>query len=140
MSCRNQIPYKMVGAMPMDGLALGRPATMFAHEMPRLRNRDDSNGPGRPLRQTGHHRRVRQLPGVLVRSVRELLQLWGVHQSGTQLYLSLLPHARLHARYEAAAADARAAQKSRGASADGSSASFETRFRKAGIRNVPSRS
>src|SRR5205809_2642628 len=71
MSCRNQIPYKMVGAMPMDGLALGRPATMFAHEMPRLRNRDDSNGPGRPLRQTGHHRRVRQLPGVLVRSVRE---------------------------------------------------------------------
>src|SRR6266567_2097210 len=185
---------------------------MFAYELPRLRNRNVSHDAGWPLRQTGRHRCVRPLPGVLVRSFREpsalsrlhaeahevyrrtldtgeavasghaplsavrndaaagarltgkhavhllamrdrrrslhqlsrvlerkefhpsavaradqgvaaersvceLLQLRGLHQPGIQLRLSLLPLAHLYARYEAAAADARAATTSCRASA-----------------------
>src|SRR6266568_6022875 len=70
------------------------------------------------------------------RSVCELLQLRSLHQPGIQLRLSLLPLAHLHARYEAAAADAGAAQKSCRASADGSGTPYETRFRKVATGNL----
>src|SRR5216683_356461 len=74
------------------------------------------------------------------RSVCELLQLRGLHQPGIQLRLSLLPLAHLHARYEAAAAHAGAAQTSCRAEADGSGAPYETRFRKVTTGNLLGRS
>src|SRR6266853_4788658 len=74
------------------------------------------------------------------RSVCELLQLWGVHQPGIRLGLSLLPLAHLHARYETAAAHAGAAQASCRAEADGSDAPYETRFRKVTTGNLLGRS
>src|SRR5260370_35266967 len=70
------------------------------------------------------------------RSVCELFQLRGVHQPAGQRGLSLLPLAYLHARYEAAAAFAGAAQTCCRASADGSGPTFETRFRKVATGNL----
>src|SRR5260370_31057609 len=70
------------------------------------------------------------------RSVCELFQLRGVHQPAGQRGLSLLPLAYLHARHEAAAAFAGAAQTCCRASADGPGAPYETRVPKVATANL----
>src|SRR5260370_29953744 len=92
---------------------------MFAYELPRLRNRNVSHGAGWPLRQTGRHRRVRPLPGVLVRSFREPAALSRLHAEAHEVYRRTLDtgeafpagHAPLPAVRDDAAAGARHAAK-----------------------------
>src|SRR5712691_13198705 len=61
-------------------------ATMFVYELSRLHNRNVSHDAGWPLRQTGRHRCVRPLPGVLVRSFREPADLSRLHAEAHEVY------------------------------------------------------
>src|SRR5437016_6787908 len=63
-----------------------RPATMFINELPRLQNRNDCHDTRRPLRRTGHHRCVRHLPGILVRSFRKPAALCRLHTEAHEVY------------------------------------------------------
>src|SRR5260370_26708761 len=88
---------------------------MLLYEVPQLRNRNDCHGAGRPLGRAGRHRRVRPLPGVLVRSLRELAALCRLHAEAHEVYRRTLDtweafpagHAPLPAVRDDAAAGAR---------------------------------
>src|SRR5216683_2892755 len=68
------------------GISSRRAATMFVYEVPRLRNRNDCHDAGGPHGRTGRHRYMRDLPGFLVRSLREPEALSRLHTEAHEIH------------------------------------------------------